>query len=104
MNGNNSNNGMKVKRNEDAIWRVIDDEIVVLLPEGAQLHALKGCGSRIWELIEAEISVSKIVQMICDEYEVEPQRAREEVINFVHKLEALKLIETNPATDKENNL
>lgn len=100
----NGNNGMKVKRNEDAIWRVIDDEIVVLLPEGAQLHALKGCGSRIWEFIEDEISIAQVVQKICDEYEVEPQRAREEITGFIHKLEALKLIEIKLATDKENNL
>ena len=104
MDGNISNNGLKIKRNENAIWRLIDDEIVVLLPEGAQLHALKGCGSRIWELIEGDTSVSKIVQNICDEYEVEPPRAREEIIDFFHKLEALKLIEITHATDKETKL
>jgi len=100
----NGNNGMNVRRNEDAIWRLIDDEIVILLPEGAQLHALKGCGSRIWEFIQEKKSVLKIVQMICDEYEVEPQIAREETIDFLHKLEAMKLIEITPATDKETNL
>ena len=99
----NGNNGLKIKRNDNAIWRVIDDEIVVLLPEGAQLHALKGCGSRIWELIEEETPVSKIIEQICDEYEVEPKRAREETIDFLHKLEAMKLVEMTPATDKETN-
>lgn len=95
---------MKVKRNENAIWRLIDDEIVILLPEGAQIHALKGCGSRIWELIEEEESVSRVIQMICDEYEVEPETAREEIADFLHKLEAMKLIDIASPVEKGTSL
>ena len=96
-----NDNGMKIKRSDNAVWRVIDDDIVVLLPEEAGLHALTGCGSRIWELIEGEISISEIIQGICNEYEVEPQKAKEEITEFVHKLESVKLIEIIPAANME---
>lgn len=95
------NNAMKVKRSDGAVWRVIDGEVVVLLPEEAGIHALTGCGSRIWELIEEETAISEIVKRICAEYEVEPQRAREEVTEYVHKLEAMKLVEIIPAASEE---
>ena len=95
------NNGMKVKRNDEAVWRVIDGEIVVLLPEERALHALTGCGSRVWELIEEETAISEIVQKICAEYDVEPQRAREEIIEYVHKLEAMKLVDIVPVAGEE---
>jgi len=95
------NNAMKVKRSDDAVWRVIDGEVVVLLPQEAVLHALTGSGSRVWELIEGETAVSEIIQRICDEYEVEPQRAREEVTEYVHKLEAMKLVEIIPVPTEE---
>ena len=61
------------------------------------LHALTGCGSRVWELIEEETAVVDIVQRIYDEYEVEPQRATEDITEFIHKLAAMKLVEIVPA-------
>ena len=96
-----SNNAMKVKRTGDAISRVIDGEVVILLADESMIHALKGCGSRVWELIEEETAILEIVQKICAEYEVEPQRAREEIDEFVHKLAAMKLVEIVPAESKE---
>jgi hypothetical protein len=91
---------LKVKRNEQAIWRVIDGEAVLLVPEEAELHALKGCGSRVWELLGEESSISEIVQRICTEYEVEPRRARKDITEFVYQLNALKLVELIPATEE----
>lgn len=88
-----SNNTMKVKRSDNAIWRVIDGEIVVLLTDGDVLHALKGCGSRVWELIEGETTISEIVQSICAQYEVEPQIAEKDITEFVRKLASMKLLE-----------
>lgn len=87
------NQDVKVKRSDETVWRVIDGDIVVLLPEGAMLHALTGCGSRVWQLINGGTTIKEIVQGICNEYDVEPQRAREEVTEFVHKLVAMKLVE-----------
>ena len=92
---------MKVKRSDDAVWRVIDGEVVVLLPEEAGIHALTGCGSRVWELIEEETAISEIIKSICAEYEVEPQRAREEITEYVHKLEAIKIVEILPSASEE---
>ena len=88
-----SNNSLKVRRNDEAVWRVIDGEIVVLIPQEVELHALTGCGGRVWELIEGEIAISEIVKRISAEYEVEPQKAREDITAFVHKLEQKKLLE-----------
>lgn len=103
MNSMEHNNGMKVKRSDEAVWRVIDDEVVVLFPREPELHALTGCGSRVWELLEVETAISEIVQKICDEYDVEPQRASEEINEFINKLAALKLVDIVPAAVKEAN-
>jgi len=87
------NHYVKVKRNDEAVWRVIDGDIVVLLPQGAMLHALKGCGKRVWELIEGEITIPEIVRGICNEYDVEPQRASADITEFVYKLATWKLVD-----------
>lgn len=93
----------KIKRNDEVVWRVIDGEIVVLVPAERALHALTGCGSKVWELIETETTVGDIIQKICAEYEVEPQRAREEITEYIHKLAALNLVEIVSFTDEEAN-
>jgi hypothetical protein len=96
-----NNHMKKVKRNDEAVWRVIDGEVVVLLPQEQALHALTGCGSRVWELIEGETTISEIVKRICAEYEVEPQRAREEITAYVHELVHKKLVEIIPTSVTE---
>lgn len=86
-------NSTRVKRKKNAISRIIDGEVVILIPNEKFLHALGGCGIRIWELIENETSVSDLVDIICDEYEVEPEVARKDIIDFVNELKALNLAE-----------
>ncbi len=93
----NISSTMKVKPCDNAIWRVIDGEVVVLLPDGGMLHALTGCGSRVWELIKEGMTIPEIVEKICDEYEVELERARDDVDEFINKLAELKLVEIVPA-------
>ena len=90
------NKAMKIKRNETAVWRVIDGDVVLLIPEEAILHALTGCGSRVWELIEGETTLSAVVDQICAEYEVDLERARDEVTEFIQKFIFMNLVEAVP--------
>lgn len=96
-----SNNTMKVKPCEGAVWRIIDGEVVVLSPDDVSLHALTGCGGRVWELIEEGNTITDIVQRICDEYEVTPQIAKKDINEFVNKLVAMKLVEMVPVVSEE---
>ena len=91
-----TNNGIKIKRSEKAVWRIIDGEVVFLMPEGGMLHALTGCGSRVWELIERETAISEISNVICEEYDVEPERAKTEIGEFIHNLKVLDMVEIIP--------
>lgn len=61
---NKYNDAKKIIRSEKAVGRIIDGEVVVLVPEEAMIHALEGCGSRIWEIIEKETTVSEITEFI----------------------------------------
>lgn len=87
----------RVRRIGGAVSRAIDGDVVVLLPTEASLHALTGCGSRVWELIEGEIPVSDIVDRIVEEYDVERERASSEVTGFIDELASRKLVELLPA-------
>lgn len=88
-----SSQARKIRRSDAAVWRVIDGDVVVLIPEETTLLALTGCGSRVWELMEGETTLADIVDQICAEYEVDPERARNEVTEFIHKLITMNLVE-----------
>jgi hypothetical protein len=87
---------VKIRRSDDAVWRVIDGEVVLLIPEEATIHALTGCGSRVWELIEGETTISAIVDSICVEYDVDAERAAAEVTEFIRRLASMNIVETVP--------
>ena len=93
------NKEMMVRRSDNVVSRVIDGEVVLLLPEEASLHALTGCGSQVWELMDGETAVSDVIQRICEEFEVELPRASEEITEFVHRLVEMKLAEIVPAEE-----
>lgn len=96
-----SENLMKVRHCEGAVWRVIDGEVVVLSPQDVSIHALTGCGGRVWELILEEATISEIIETICDEYEVETEEATNDITTFIEKLTAMKLVEMVPVTGQE---
>ena len=88
-----SMDSMRIRRSDDAVWRVIDGEVVLLIPEEATIHALTGCGSRIWELIEGETTVNAIVDRICAEYDVDAEKAVSEVTEYIERLISMDLVE-----------
>ena len=92
---------MIARRSDRAVCRIIDDEVVILIPEQQVLYALGGCGSRVWELIDGKATVSEIINIIYEEYEVELQRAREDVIEFINDLSKLNLVEVTTGVNKE---
>jgi hypothetical protein len=88
-----SDGDMIVKRSDKAVCRLIDGDVVILIPEEGILYAVGGCGSRVWELIDGKSTVAEIVKVIYDEYEVEPERARLDIIEFINDLSNLDLVE-----------
>lgn len=81
-----------VSRNDDFIWRVIDGEAVLLSPIGDQLHALNELGTFVWKLADGSRSVAGIIEQICEEFEVEKQRAEQDTLVFLRNLLAVKAV------------
>lgn len=69
-----------------AISRVVDGEAVIVLPESGQVGVLNEVGTRVWELADGTRSLEEIVAAILEEFEVTPERARQDVDAFVQEL------------------
>ena len=56
------------------------------------VYTLNEVGSRIWALLDEGTPVSRIVEMICAEYEVTPEQASQDIAEVFRSLEAAALI------------
>lgn len=73
-------------------WRVYDGEAVVLWPDDSTLNTLNAVGTLIWESADGKSPVSAIVARICEEFDVDPERAKQDTMAFVAKLRARGLL------------
>lgn len=73
-------------RSEDLVWRKIDEEIVILTEDGRSIHTLDKVGGVIWELVDGTKSVQDIATLICDRFDVSPETAQADVLEFCREL------------------
>src|SRR5438046_591796 len=73
-------------------WRVYDGEAVILCPDSSTLNTLNAVGTLIWESADGKTPASAIVARICEEFDVDPERARRDITDFIAKLSARGLL------------
>ena len=71
---------------------MIDDMFFIMHAGTSELHSLNAVGARIWDLVDGQRSVSDIVTVIRDEYDVGPDAAEEDVLEFLAALESKDLV------------
>ena len=67
-------------------WRVYDGEAVLLCPDDSTLNTLNAVGTLIWEAADGKTPVSTIVARICEDFDVDPERAEQDTMAFIEKL------------------
>jgi len=65
---------------------LVEGEAVIVLPKQGRTKVLNEVGSRIWALADGTRTLGSIVEVICQEYEVTPERAQADVLAFVEEL------------------
>lgn len=73
----------------------MDGDLVMMSIENDEYYGVGGVGPRIWELLESLRTVGQITAAIVDEFEVETDRCREEIVAFVRQLLDLGLLRTS---------
>lgn len=72
----------------------MDEEKVMMSIESGKYYNLGSVGGRIWELIESPVSVRRLIESLTAEYEIDPDTCAEQVLDFLHSMQAEKLIVT----------
>lgn len=73
----------------------MDGEIVMMDINRGKYYCFNEVGSRIWELIEKQISVKELISILLNEFEVDEKNCKDTVINFlngIHKEELITVV------------
>jgi hypothetical protein len=84
-------------RSDSVVSRVIAGETLVVPIRGsvgdlASIYSLNAVGSTIWQALEKPKAVAELAELIRSEYEVSPDRAREDVSKFVEEMRSNGLV------------
>jgi hypothetical protein len=82
-----------IVRNEDIIWRKIEDKIVLIGKDGLAIHVLNKTAAHIWDLCDGAHSPDEIAANLCERFDVPPEEANADVREAISKLEGMGLLE-----------
>lgn len=84
---------------KDHLYSELKDEGVVLSLKNGKYYGLNEVGRSIWKSIQSPVTVAEIQTAIIDEYEIDEETCREEVINFLRQMAKEELVEVQDEKD-----
>lgn len=82
----------KVTRCAELIQTSVDNELVMMDVSSGDCFGISGVGTRIWEMLDGTRSLNDVVSEVCSEYDVSEEVCRQDVEEFIARLNELKLI------------
>ena len=88
---NQEDDYMNYRKKENLVCEQIDDEVIIFDTDKEQFYEFDGVGSFLWNIME-NVDLTVLAQKVCNEYDVEPETALEDVTNFINDLAEKQLI------------
>jgi hypothetical protein len=76
----------------DLIWRLLDDNAVVVSPQVGDVHVFSQTGSTIWQLLAKQKNLNEIEEYLVNHYIVNREEARRDMESFIYQLQELGLL------------
>lgn len=90
-----------ISASPDQVSSQIGAESVILNIKSGTYFGLNEVGSRIWNMIEKSTNINNIIQTLLDEYEVDFEQCKSEVLNLIDELISADLIEVENGKDSQ---
>jgi hypothetical protein len=81
-----------VRQNEDTAFREIEGLAYVVDPATSELHSFSEVATRIWVLLDGKRTVSQVVDIVADEFDVDRATAEADTFELLEELFAKGLI------------
>ncbi len=85
----------KYRRNNKTISGRLHDELVMMDLEQGKYFSLNSIATRIWDLLEREMTLAELCTLLREEYEVEEAQCLVEVREHLEEMAGLGLVITN---------
>lgn len=79
-------------RSDAYCQRQLGEETIFLSPAGDEIHSLDAVGTFLWQQFDGTNDLQRVLDRLCEEYDVDPERARRDLIEFVRELVERKLL------------
>lgn len=88
-----------IVRSSNQVSTDVDGEAVILGLQSEEYFSLKDVGTRIWDMIQEPKTVKEILDLLLNEYDVEPEYCERDLLALLQELADEGLIEVkNEAT------
>jgi hypothetical protein len=89
-------------RSRAVVSRVVAGETLIVPVRGkvgdlASIYSFNETGSLIWRLLDAPRTVGEVVGAVAEEYQVDPEQVRQDVLRFMGEMRGVGLIEISQA-------
>jgi hypothetical protein len=86
-----------LSKKSDLVTRSIAGQTIIVPVTGGvgdldSIYTLNETGSLIWQLIDGRLGIGPIVEAVCQAYEITPEEAGRDVLEFVVSLETAGLV------------
>jgi hypothetical protein len=81
-----------LSRNPSAAYRLYEGQATIVLLERAEVKVANEVGSFVWDRIDGRRTLGEIVRAVVEEYEVDEEEARRDVLEFVADLRAQGMV------------
>ncbi len=86
-------NSIVVANRQQVTGELPDGDVVILSMQDGMYYGLNEVGARIWGLIQQPVRISKLVEILLSEYEVDPDQCYQELLELLTELLSRGLIQ-----------
>ena len=83
----------------DVVSRELEGEAVILNLESGTYFGLDSVGTRIWSLLQEDGSLRRTFELLKQEYDVEPERLKADILRLVGELRSNHLLSVAPSEE-----
>jgi hypothetical protein len=85
-----------ISRNGTLLEAEVDGEIVALNVESGTCYGFNSTATRIWSMIEQPLSLDEICKRLIEQFNVQPDACRRDVVALLRELQTDGLIKSDP--------
>ncbi len=82
-----------ITKSDEIIWRVVDDEALILNTSNGYYFSMNGTATEAWCLLNQGKSIDEVAQKIAATYEIDLKSARADVDALLAELKKEQIVE-----------